>query len=171
MVKQEQTDQPVDSNEAANDLESHQDYSNWVITGNRFLMYSPDHSEYYGEYEEVISVEGEKVRCMDCEVVKPSWKPCMNTPSMHATADGICTNCYDKWFKENPNAKKFQEEDLTEFKVQRFNAQKHEMYVMAHSTEGAEEAAETNYTYDDKKWIDIMDERGPDNPEYEAEES
>jgi len=100
MVKNEKTGQ---TDSVGLDLESHQDYSNWVITGRRVYQTSPQHSEYNGEYEEVISVEGSPIVCLDCNSTdKPCWKPTMNTPSFHASPEGMCSDCMLIWVtKEN----------------------------------------------------------------------
>ena len=103
MVKNEQTDLTVQNGK---DLQSHQDYSNWVITGRRLYQTSPQHSEYNSEYEEVISVEGSPIVCIDCgSTDKPCWKPTNNTPSFHASPEGICIDCYKQYWKDNPEIK------------------------------------------------------------------
>jgi len=103
MVKNEKTSDSLSSSKDGTDPESHQDYSNWVITGRRVYQTSPQHSEYNGEYEEVISVEGSPIVCLDCNSTdKPCWKPTMNTPSFHASPEGMCSDCMLTWVtKEN----------------------------------------------------------------------
>jgi len=101
MVKTDNTEPLRTTGEDGKDLKSHQDYSHWVITGNRWYVTYLNGELVNSELEEVISVEGELVFCEDCNKVRPSLKPTYNTPSFHASASGICIDCEKKWCEDS----------------------------------------------------------------------
>lgn len=78
------------------DMKSKQDYANWELTGRRFHLYCEAWSDDFEEYEEVISVNGEKSICRDCEKEKPGLKPICDTPSFHNSNFTNCLECTEK---------------------------------------------------------------------------
>lgn len=116
MVKSETTDSHVESYQIFKDLKSHQDYSNWVITGNRYYMTNLDWTEVNNEAEEVISVNGEDCICESCMKVGPGLKLTTNTPSFHNNNFSICLSCTKKTYSEE-GRKLVSEEDIIKYFV------------------------------------------------------
>jgi hypothetical protein len=59
-------------------------------------MFCANWSDSFDEVEEVISVNGEKCICRDCEIEQPCLKPLIDTPSFHNSNWGNCLKCTTK---------------------------------------------------------------------------
>ncbi len=82
-------------------MHSHQDYSNWKITGQRFYLLNANWNDDYSEAEMVISVEGIACVCEDCMKEGPGLKMTTNTPSFHGNNFSICLSCTKKAYKKD----------------------------------------------------------------------
>ncbi len=82
------------------DLASHQEWSNWVLTGRRVYHTNPDWDWDGEELEEVITVDGVKTECDHCGKQKPVLKLTCDTPNMLRCPWSVCFDCTMDFIKK-----------------------------------------------------------------------